>query len=105
MLLTSAWRAESPDEVLLEITPLFRIFERSSFEPSLSDSFQTLSVGPPEKEILRDSLRSCPLTSNVELSGQANLFLVFFRSRARYCSNVRVSISTFLVSDSDDSDS
>ncbi|GJX76006.1 putative ribonuclease H-like domain-containing protein [Tanacetum coccineum] len=53
----------------------------------------TLSVGPPEKEILRNSLRSCPLTSNVELLGHVNLLLVLFRSRARYCSNVRVSIS------------
>ncbi|GKB99436.1 hypothetical protein Tco_0985573 [Tanacetum coccineum] len=30
----------------------------------------TLSVGSPEKEILCNSLRSCPLISNVELSGQ-----------------------------------
>ncbi|GJW79257.1 hypothetical protein Tco_0140939 [Tanacetum coccineum] len=76
-------RAESPDEVLPEITPAFGPFGRCSFEPSLSDSFQALSVGPPEKEILRNSLRSCPLTSNVELSGQVDLFLVLLRSRAR----------------------
>ncbi|GJU05807.1 hypothetical protein Tco_1122237 [Tanacetum coccineum] len=42
-----------------------------------------LSVGPPEKEILRNSLRSCPLNSNVELSKKVNLLLVLFRSRAR----------------------
>ncbi|GJX80471.1 hypothetical protein Tco_0328620 [Tanacetum coccineum] len=46
-------RAESPDEVLIEITLAFCTFDRCSFEPSLSDSFQTLSDGPPEKEILR----------------------------------------------------
>ncbi|GJW36836.1 hypothetical protein Tco_0059756 [Tanacetum coccineum] len=33
--------AESPDEVLLEITPSFRTFGRCSFEPSISDSFQS----------------------------------------------------------------
>ncbi|GKA31923.1 hypothetical protein Tco_0718290 [Tanacetum coccineum] len=98
-------RAESSDEVLLEITPAFRAFSRCSLKPSFSDSFQTLSVRPPEKEILRNSLRSCPLTSNVKSSGQVNLLLVLFRSRARYCSIVRVSMSTFSVSDSDDSNS
>ncbi|GKF36245.1 hypothetical protein Tco_0113003, partial [Tanacetum coccineum] len=86
-------RAESLDEVLLEITLAFRTFGRS------------LSVGPPEKEILCNTLRSCPFVSNVELSGQVTLLLVLFMSRARYCSNVRVSISTVSVSDSDDSDS
>ncbi|GJV20461.1 hypothetical protein Tco_1369481 [Tanacetum coccineum] len=95
-------RAESPDEVLLEITPAFCTFNKGSFEPSLSDAFQ---FGPLEKEILRNSLRSCPLTSNVELSGKVNLPLVLFRSRAKYCSIVRVLIFTFSVSDSDDSDS
>ncbi|GJS98337.1 ribonuclease H-like domain-containing protein [Tanacetum coccineum] len=64
-------RAKSSDEVLFQITPAFRTFGR------------LLSVGPPEKEILRNSHRSCPLISNVELSGQASLFLVLFRSRAR----------------------
>ncbi|GJS36298.1 hypothetical protein Tco_0534680 [Tanacetum coccineum] len=71
-------RAESLDEVLLEITPTLCTFGRCSFEPSFSDSFQTLSVGPPKKEILRNSLRSCPLISNVESSGQVNLLLVLF---------------------------
>ncbi|GJV22235.1 hypothetical protein Tco_1371255 [Tanacetum coccineum] len=33
-----------------------------------------LLVGPPEKEILRNSLRSFPLISNVELSGQVEFF-------------------------------
>ncbi|GJZ49602.1 hypothetical protein Tco_0603792 [Tanacetum coccineum] len=41
-----------------------------------------LSVGPPEKEILRNSLRSCPLISNVALSRQVNLLHVLFWSRA-----------------------
>ncbi|GJU79358.1 hypothetical protein Tco_1276428 [Tanacetum coccineum] len=48
----------------------------------------TLSVGPPEKEILRNSLRSYPLISNVGLSRQVNLLLVLFWSRAKYCSKV-----------------
>ncbi|GJV27241.1 retrovirus-related pol polyprotein from transposon TNT 1-94, partial [Tanacetum coccineum] len=77
-------RAESSDEVLLEITPAFRTFGRCSFEPSLSESFHTLSVGPPEKEILCNSIRSCPLISKVELSGQVNLLLLLFGSRARW---------------------
>ncbi|GJU86961.1 hypothetical protein Tco_1294507 [Tanacetum coccineum] len=73
--------------------------------PSKVRGNTSLSVGPPEKEIFRNSLRSCPLTSNVELSGWAKLFLVLFSARARNCSKVRVSISTSSVFDSDDSDS
>ncbi|GJV84920.1 retrovirus-related pol polyprotein from transposon TNT 1-94 [Tanacetum coccineum] len=68
---TIARRAESPDEVLLEITLAFCSFGRSLLD------------GPPEKEILCNSLRIYPLTSNVELSIQVNLLLVLFRSRAR----------------------
>ncbi|GKE39532.1 hypothetical protein Tco_1462937 [Tanacetum coccineum] len=37
-----------------------------------------LSVGLPEKETLRNSLRIFPLISNVESSGQVNLLLVLF---------------------------
>ncbi|GKE46579.1 hypothetical protein Tco_1477837 [Tanacetum coccineum] len=47
-----------------------------------------LSVGLPEKEIFCNSVRSCPLTSNVELSGRVKLLLVLFRLRAGYCSKV-----------------
>ncbi|GKD05167.1 hypothetical protein Tco_1180141 [Tanacetum coccineum] len=73
--------------------------------PSKVRGNTSLSVGPPEKEIFCNSLRSCPLTSKVEFLGWAKLFLVLFSSRASYRSKVRVSKSTSSVSHSDDSDS
>ncbi|GKC04900.1 hypothetical protein Tco_0996510 [Tanacetum coccineum] len=66
-------RAVYPDEVLLEITPVHCTFGRSISSTLLICS-TTLSVGLPEKEILRNSLRSCPLISNVESSGQVEFF-------------------------------